>query len=325
MNVLTFDGTASSPCRVVWTGRRHVRVGHGSDNIDHYPVRIMRDAVAPGVPARDLIVTSEHSVVIEGLLIPARMLVNGTSITVATELAAYTVHHIETEDHAIVLANGLLSESYLDTGNRSSFTHQRGVVTLRSQTKSWERDAAATLVTDRVRVEPVWRRLASRAGSLGLRGFKPARLHHSPSFAVYTGDGTLLDGELKNGWHVVSMPPGTTTIQLVSRSSRPSDVLGPFVDDRRCLGVLVGRVIFRSSISGSLQTVAHLADPDLAGWHAREHVGAASRWTNGCAMLHIDPAIVAGGGSVEIEILAGGPYLDRPAPILREQPSARIA
>jgi len=38
------------------------------------------------------------------------------------------------------------------------------------------------------------------------------------------------------------LPAGVRAIQIMSRASRPSDVVGPFLDDRRTLGVPVGNV-----------------------------------------------------------------------------------
>ncbi len=48
---------------------------------DALPVRIARSALAPDVPHADLYVTAAHSLLIDGVLVPAELLINGTTIT----------------------------------------------------------------------------------------------------------------------------------------------------------------------------------------------------------------------------------------------------
>lgn len=45
------------------------------------PVRIARDAFAPNTPSRDLVVSPPHAIFVDGKLVPAKLLVNGMSIT----------------------------------------------------------------------------------------------------------------------------------------------------------------------------------------------------------------------------------------------------
>ncbi|MDT8872858.1 Hint domain-containing protein [Komagataeibacter rhaeticus] len=102
-------------------------VRHGlPDDEAGYPVRILKDAIADGVPCRDMLVTPEHSLFLGGGFVPVRMLVNGRSIFYDHAITAYDYHHIETERHSIIMADGVLTESYLDTGNRHIF-HHRGL------------------------------------------------------------------------------------------------------------------------------------------------------------------------------------------------------
>ncbi len=94
-----------------WIGRRRVR-----DGVDR-PVRIGAGALGRGVPRRDLFVSPEHAVFLEGALIPAVLLVNGRSITRDDSGERTTYHHIELEGHGVLLAEGAPTESYLDTGD----------------------------------------------------------------------------------------------------------------------------------------------------------------------------------------------------------------
>lgn len=53
---------------------------------------------------------------------------------------------------------------------------------------------------------------------------------------------TLQQIRENNGWVVFMISADVKSVRIVSNASRPCDVVGPFVDDRRTLGVLVGDV-----------------------------------------------------------------------------------
>ena len=114
--------------RVRWIGRTSVVLARHPRPWDVAPVRIRADALAPGKPGRDLLLSPDHAVLVEGVLIPVRYLVNGA--TIRQEWAdAITYLHVELDGHDVLLAEGLPCESYLDTGNRGAFAP--GVATLR--------------------------------------------------------------------------------------------------------------------------------------------------------------------------------------------------
>jgi hypothetical protein len=78
------------------------------------PVRIAKSAISPGVPARDLYLSPEHSIFIDGCLIPIKHLVNGLSIT--QEMSALDVveyFHLAFERHEVFYAEGVAVESLL--------------------------------------------------------------------------------------------------------------------------------------------------------------------------------------------------------------------
>jgi len=77
-----------------------------------------------GLPWRDLTVTADHALVIDGVLCHAGALVNGTSIIrvpIADFGATVTLYHIETRDHRIILAEGTAAETFVDTNERRGF------------------------------------------------------------------------------------------------------------------------------------------------------------------------------------------------------------
>ena len=73
---------------VTWVGNRGMDVARNGGDTDDYPVRIQAGAFRDNVPHRDLLVTSEHCIFVDGGLIPVRMLVNGSSIRIDTAIAA---------------------------------------------------------------------------------------------------------------------------------------------------------------------------------------------------------------------------------------------
>ncbi|APH57442.1 Adhesin family protein [Granulibacter bethesdensis] len=62
------------------------------------------------------------------------------------------------------------------------------------------------------------------------------------------------------------VPAGVNAVRILSNASRPCDVTGPFLDDRRNLGVLIGEaVLYDSGMTHTLN--AHLEHEGLEGWH----------------------------------------------------------
>ncbi len=163
--VITLRGDLPEPQPIVWIGRRRIDVSRhpGPDAVR--PVRIRRDAFAPGQPHRDLLVSPEHCVAVDGMLIPARRLVNGTTIVRETSAGEVEYFHVELARHALLLAEGLPAESYLDTGNRGFFANTPGPVSLFADPapdpSRWQTDACLPLPVDDAVVEMAWRHLAA--------------------------------------------------------------------------------------------------------------------------------------------------------------------
>jgi collagen type I/II/III/V/XI/XXIV/XXVII alpha len=114
MMVLTAAGQAR---RIVWVGHRVVDVAAHAQPQSVRPVRIAAHAFGHGRPARDLLLSPDHAIWHEGVLVPAQLLINGRSIRLGPiGIASY--YHVELASHDLLLAEGLAVESYLDTGNR---------------------------------------------------------------------------------------------------------------------------------------------------------------------------------------------------------------
>ncbi|MHB2211434.1 Hint domain-containing protein [Methylobacterium sp. CM6257] len=90
------------------------------------PVRIRADAIGPGVPARDLLVSPDHALWVDGLFVAAGHLVNGTSIIRGEVVADLTYWHVELDSHDLLLAENTPAESFLPApGVRSGFDGYR--------------------------------------------------------------------------------------------------------------------------------------------------------------------------------------------------------
>lgn len=109
--VLTADGQAR-PVR--WLGRSTLS-RFGRDPLSLLPIRIKAGALAQNVPARDLLVSPGHAVLVGGVLVHATALVNGTSIVREQDTPLlFTYYHVELDSHALLLAEGAPAESFLD-------------------------------------------------------------------------------------------------------------------------------------------------------------------------------------------------------------------
>jgi len=140
--------------QVIWVGRRFVDAKRHPSPKAVWPVRVARGAFGPGVPGRALFLSPDHAVFVDGVLIPAKLLVNGTSIA-QVKRATVTYYHVELPDHVVILAEGLPVESYLDTGDRTNFGTNAGVIRLHPDFGArlgpdvamiWEMRGAAPLV-----------------------------------------------------------------------------------------------------------------------------------------------------------------------------------
>ena len=78
------------------------------------PVRIARSALALDLPRADLYVTAAHSLLVDGVLVPAEILINGTTIVrYEPESDELEFFHIKLESHDVIYAEGAPTETLL--------------------------------------------------------------------------------------------------------------------------------------------------------------------------------------------------------------------
>ena len=87
------------------------------------PICIAQGALGSGLPKRDLLVSPDHAIEIDGTLYNAGTLVNGSTIYQKTKMPmdGFTYYHVETEAHELLLAEGVAAESFVDYAGRDMF------------------------------------------------------------------------------------------------------------------------------------------------------------------------------------------------------------
>ena len=279
--VMTLSGTGASLKPVRWIGSTRVVLDRHPDPWRACPVRILAGAFADNVPHADLLLSPDHALLIDGALIPAHLLTNGTTIRRDPAKGVVRYFHVELDRHDILLAEGLAAESYLDTGNRGMFDSEDGLRALHPQfVATWSADSCRALVQEGPGLAQTRAELAARATRLGW-----AETADPGLLVTANGAAVTLDA---GGCGVI--PAGTTALQITSRQIVPQE-RDPANSDRRSLGVALRAL----RIDGEEQTLAG------TGLHRAEHeAGTTWRWTDGAAVLSLPPQNQPARLSVEI-------------------------
>ena len=308
--VVTLQDGQPVPMAITWTGNRHIDLLAHPRPYTAAPVRIRAGAFGDDLPRRDLLVSPAHGIYVDGKLVPANLLINHMTIVQDMDAASVSYHHIELERHALILAEGLTSESYLDTGNRAYFDNAGLAYVAHPEfhvnagLKTWEKDACAPLAIDAETVAPIWHSLAARAETLGYS--RPALATTADADIFLEANGRRLRPVASaDGRYSFMLPAGTKALTLRSRATAPA-ALNPLSGDWRPLGVAVRGITLRA---GDDHIVIPADHPGLTnGWHTVErNAEDLWRWTAGAATLPL-PAI-ATPMMLDIEIAATATYV----------------
>ncbi|WP_167852634.1 Hint domain-containing protein [Pseudotabrizicola sediminis] len=109
-------------CQIMWVSKSTISLCNLRDNPNLAPIRIPADAFGAALPTTDLYVSPQHRVVLEGtraelffgeprVFAAAKHLV-GTYAETEEPTSDIEYFHILTEDHEIVLSNGLPTETF---------------------------------------------------------------------------------------------------------------------------------------------------------------------------------------------------------------------
>jgi hypothetical protein len=156
-----------------WIGQRDVRCEDHPAPDQVWPVRVARDALGPSIPRADLWLSPDHALYSDGVLIPVKHLINGTTIA-RVPVDAVTYYHLELSSHDVILAEGAPAESYLDTGDRAKFDGAvmllvPGVAGSGSAQRSREANSDLELVVTGPVLTAIRGRIADRASLLHAR------------------------------------------------------------------------------------------------------------------------------------------------------------
>jgi hypothetical protein len=167
--VNTRDGTRP----ITWIGHRRLDPSRHPRPAQILPVRVAAGAFGPHLPARDLYLSPDHAIFWDGVLIPIRHLLNGTTVAQATGLEPFTYWHVELDRHAVLLAEGLAAESYLATDDRRAFDNAGAVVTLHpgEASRIWDAEGCAPLAVTGPAVERLRAWLSEWEGEAGKARF----------------------------------------------------------------------------------------------------------------------------------------------------------
>ncbi len=241
---LIITATGVAPLR--WVGKRHLQIGRHPRPEKLRPVLITAHALGEKIPCRDLLVSPDHALYFENMLVPAKTLLNGVTIR-QIDVPSVTYYHLELPSHDILYAENTPAESYLDTGNRNMFEDDGDAMILHPDFGQVLRvkNSCAPLVEDGPAVEAIRARILRRA-------------------QIRTSDDPELNITYRYG-----------AAFITSRSAIPGE-LTPDPRDRRRLGVKIGSL----SVAGDAIPLDH---SDLSdGWHDMEPDG---RWTDGRALI----------------------------------------
>jgi hypothetical protein len=177
-HVLTLAGEGLA---IQWIGRRKVDCRRHPYPRAISPVRIKAGAFGPGCPERNLFLSPDHAIYHDGVLIPVKHLLNGTTLR-QMRAAVVDYFHLELSRHDVVLADGLASETFLDSGNRAAFGNTPGAVQLHPDfsrvdtSLSWDARGYAPLCVIGEQVERLREHLAAQARRLRSAGRRRQRL-----------------------------------------------------------------------------------------------------------------------------------------------------
>ncbi len=268
--------------------------------------------MADGVPARDLWVSPEHALYIDGKLVPAGLLANGATIRQVESVNRLEYFHIELEMHDVILAEGAPAETFVDCDNRFMFHNGDEFAAL------YPDDTAAPWQFCAPRVEP---------GSAELNAIRAALLARAEALGRVTSDPDLrltADGEIVRGQSVAdrvwrfALPAGARALAIASRSAVPAETEASSPDER-ALGVAVERIVLGGA--GLRIEIGHDCPLLCEGFHQDE---GSHRWSNGRGSLPerlLEPFT----GDLTIEVHLAKMALRYPIEALAAAPARPIA
>jgi hypothetical protein len=162
--------TASGALRPIkWIGRRSYAGRFVMGRTDILPICFKAGSLADNVPVRDLWISPHHAMYfkdngLDGVLIEAKDLVNGVSIVQVERVHDVEYFHIELDTHDVIIAEGALSETFVDDDSRGMFHNVHEYAALYPEQIMQRARYCAPRLEIGYEVEAIRRGLAERAG-----------------------------------------------------------------------------------------------------------------------------------------------------------------
>jgi len=284
--------------KIIWTGQRTLNLARHARPEKAAPVRILAGVLGAGLPERDLLLSPDHCLYIDGYLIEAKTLVNGATVIQDFNPRPVTYHHIETQSHEIVLAEGVPVETYLDSGNRQMFEGGAFEILYPRFSPAPREKSCAPLLLDGPIVRATRQRLLNRALSLGFAPTATIDLTLRAGLEKIRPEAASLPEKL-----IFVLPHPVAEVTLLSSIGVPAHVSANPTDQRR-LGVAVTAVTL---VTETQRLPIALENPAHSGFHPPE---AGQHWTNGAARLALPP--FTGRATLEIQTNGQAPRWSPP-------------
>ena len=188
-HVTTLDGSAK---KVKWIGHRTYEAEFGAAEAFVRPVLIRAGALGRNLPTRDLKVSPQHGMMIDGVMVPAAALVNGVSIVRDTAKADVTYFHIEMDGHEAIFAEGAASETFVDHASRALFDNADEYNLMYGNSAASVQELAR--VEEGTRLAAIRSRLAEIAGILTV-----------PAAGAMMGNFERIENGVLHGWVIDSV------------------------------------------------------------------------------------------------------------------------
>jgi O-antigen biosynthesis protein len=204
-----------------WIGRRSYRDWLAVGNADVQPILFKTGSIADHVPARDLYVSPEHAMFLDGVLVPARHLVNGVSILKIEGMEEVDYFHLEFDRHVVIFAEGARAESFVDDESRMLFHNADEYRRLYPDEQRPDRaEFCAPRAESGQRLYTLGRTLAARAAHLQPDGIAAP--------LCWRGQVDLVANTLIAGWAFSGADAGPVPLAILVNGA----VIGQIVADR---------------------------------------------------------------------------------------------
>lgn len=163
--VVTIDGAAE---KIKWIGRRAYARPFLRYSGKIAPIMFEPGSIGPNQPARELYVSPEHAVYVDNVLVPAKLLQNGTTIRQISDFDEVEYFHLEFDEPQVILTNSAPTESYVDTGNRRMFANYRDYVSRYGAVNETEhRNRRFYMIHGGAALQAIRRRLSGDVAAVG--------------------------------------------------------------------------------------------------------------------------------------------------------------